>query len=340
MPLPATPQKAGPWLGLAMQALSRRLRARRAFFAHCVQQPDKKVNHALLLIGSPGIGKDTILEPLRYAVGPHNFREVSPSQLLGRFNSFLKAVVIRVSEVRDLGDYTRFAFYEHMKPLLASPPSMLRVDEKFIAEYQVVNCSGAILTSNHLTDGLYLPADDRRHFVVKSEVTKEAFAPGYWSTLWNWYGDGGLQHVAAYLATLDISKFDAKAPPPKTAAFYAIVDSNRSPEESELEDAIDGLGRPAALTLKQIVDAERGSDFSMWLNERKNRRIIPHRFETVGYVVARNPDAESGLWVINGVRQVIYTNASLPVSQQLAAARALQVMRGGGGEKVDNPRRC
>jgi hypothetical protein len=326
--LPGDAKKAGPWLELVKKIFPDEHEHIILYFAHRVQKPVDKVNHALMLIGSPGIGKDTVLEPLRYAVGPHNFREVSPSQLLGRFNSFLKAVVIRVSEVRDLGDFTRFAFYEHMKPLLASPPSMLRVDEKHIPEYQVINCCGVILTSNHLTNGLYLPADDRRHFVVKSEITKEAFSPEYWAELWGWYADGGLQHVAAYLAALDISKFDAKAPAKKTPAFYAIVDANRSPEESELEDALDGLGRPAALTLKQVIDAEGGmSDFAAWLGERKNRRTIPHRFEAVGYAAARNPEAESGLWVINGVRQVIYTDASLPVSQQLAAARALQVER-------------
>jgi hypothetical protein len=322
---PGNPTKAGPWLKLVKKIFPDECEHIVAFFAHRVQRPGDKINHALLLIGAPGIGKDTVLEPLRYAVGPHNFREVSPTQLLACFNSYLKAVVIRVSEIRDLGDFTRYAFYEHMKVLLASPPSMLRVDEKFIAEYQVVNCCGVVLTSNHLTDGLYLPADDRRHFVAKSELTKEAFEPEYWAELWGWYADGGLQHVASYLAALDISKFDEKAPPPKTPAFYAIADSNRSPEEAELEDAIDGLGRPAALTLTQIIDTvSPHSSFGEWLSERKNRRAIPHRLETVGYAVARSPDAESGLWRINGVRQVIYANASLSVREQQAAARALQ----------------
>jgi hypothetical protein len=31
--------------------------------------------------------------------------------------------------------------------------------------------------------------------------------------------------VAAYLANLDLSAFDPKAPPPKTDAFWAIVDA-------------------------------------------------------------------------------------------------------------------
>ena len=34
------------------------------------------------------------------------FSEVSPSQMLGRFNTFLRSVVLRVSEARDLGEST------------------------------------------------------------------------------------------------------------------------------------------------------------------------------------------------------------------------------------------
>ena len=80
-----------------------------------MQRPHEKINHALVLGGKQGIGKDTILEPVKYAVGPWNFNEVSPQQLLGRFNGFLKSVILRVSEARDLGEFDRFAFYDHMK---------------------------------------------------------------------------------------------------------------------------------------------------------------------------------------------------------------------------------
>jgi hypothetical protein len=47
-------------------------------------------------------------------------QRTSPQQLFGRFNGFLQAVVLRVSEVRDLGDFNRYQFYEHTKHYLAS----------------------------------------------------------------------------------------------------------------------------------------------------------------------------------------------------------------------------
>ena len=80
------------------------------WLAHRVQFPDEKINHCVVLGGNQGIGKDTLLEPVKQAVGPWNFAEVSPVQLLGRFNGFLKSVVLRVSEARDLGEVNSYAF--------------------------------------------------------------------------------------------------------------------------------------------------------------------------------------------------------------------------------------
>ena len=58
------------------------------WLAHRVQRPQEKINHALVLGGKPGIGKDTILEPVKQAIGPWNFADVSPKQVLGRFTGF------------------------------------------------------------------------------------------------------------------------------------------------------------------------------------------------------------------------------------------------------------
>jgi hypothetical protein len=80
--------------------------------------------------------------------------------------------------------------------------------------------------------------------VAWSDASKEDFEDAYWNDFWHWYeNEGGIGHVIAYLNKINISDFDPKASPPKTAAFWSIVDANRSPEESELADAIDLLGR-------------------------------------------------------------------------------------------------
>jgi hypothetical protein len=293
------------------------------WLAHRVQRPGEKINHALVLGGPPGIGKDSLLEPVKQAVGPWNFSEVSPRQVLGRFNGFLKSVILRISEARDLGEVDRFQFYDATKSLMAAPPDVLRVDEKNLKEYSIFNLCGVTITTNHKTDGLYLPSDDRRHLVEWSERVKEDFAPGYWSQLWGYYERGGYGDVAAYLAAFDLSNFDPKASPPKTAAFWEIADANRAPEEAELQDVIDRIANPDAVTLARLIKVADKSEIGLWLSDRKNRRAIPHRLETCGYARVRNPDANDGLWVIMGARQVIYAKQTLSPKEQARAVREL-----------------
>ena len=95
--------------------------------AHRVQRPQEKINHAQYLGGPQGIGKDTILEPVKRAVGVWNFQETSPSALMGEWTGFLKAVILRVNEVHDQGDYDRFKLYDRLKSIEAAPPDVLKV---------------------------------------------------------------------------------------------------------------------------------------------------------------------------------------------------------------------
>jgi hypothetical protein len=305
------------------------------WLAQRAQRPAEKINHALVLGGDQGIGKDSLLAPAKHVVGPWNFKEVSPTQILGRFNEFLRSVILRINEARDLGDSDRFKFYDHMKAYTASPPETLRVDEKFLREYPVLNCCGIIITTNH-QDGIFLPPEDRRHYVAWSHTHKEDphFAGSYWNDLWAWYENGGFEHVTAWLLARDLGGFDAKAPPPKTPAFWTIVDSNRSPEEPELADLIEALDTPDALTLAKLQDVAElrfASGLSSWLNDRANRRVIPHRLERCGYVPVRNPDANDGMWKLTGRRQAVYAKTSLSMAAQIAAARQLQRLPGQSG---------
>jgi Family of unknown function (DUF5906) len=316
------PGQAGPWLNHVRRVFPDDADHIIKWFAHRVQRPEEKINHGLVLGGEQGIGKDTIVAPVKQGVGPWNFAEASPAQMLGRFNGFLKTVILRVSEARDLGEFDRFSFYDHMKTILASPPDTLRVDEKHLREHYVLNCVAAIITTNHKSDGIFLPPDDRRHYVAWSDLTKDDFLDGYWVTLWRYYEAGGYGHVAAYLRNLDISEFDPKAPPPKTPAFWAIVDANRTPEDGELADVLEKLSEPAATTIARIV-AAADTGLGDWITDRKNRRIIPHRLEKCGYVPVRNDYASDGLWKLSGRRQAIYAKSTLSIADRLRAAKTL-----------------
>jgi hypothetical protein len=292
------------------------------WFAHRVQRPAEKLNHALVLGGKMGVGKDTLLEPVKYAVGPWNFGEVDATAVLGRFNGYLKSVILRINEARDHGEFDRYAFYDKTKPMMAAPPDVLRVDEKHVREYPIFNVCGVIITTNHKADGIYLSPDDRRHYVAWSELTKDDFSGAYWDDLYSWYERGGMRHVAAYLAGLDISSFRPKAPPPKTAAFWAIVDAGRAPEDAELAGVLEDLGSPSAVTIADVMN-KAPDGFRDWLGDRRNARKIPHRFEQCCYEPVRNPDATDGLWAIRKRRVAIYAKCGLCLRDRISAAREL-----------------
>ncbi|WP_160153952.1 primase-helicase family protein [Microbulbifer sp. ALW1] len=299
-----------------------------SWLAFKTQNPGAKINHALVLGGQQGIGKDTILHPLRYAVGDWNFSEASPENIVGRFNPHLKAVILRINEARDLGDVNRFKFYEHMKPIIAAPPEVLRCDEKNMKQYGIPNVVGVIITTNHRTNGLYLPADDRRHYVAWSETHRDNFSTAYWDEMWRWLDEqGGKQAVAAYLNNLNLSQFDHKAPPPHTAAFTAMMEAGVSADNEDLQEVLEALDKPKAVTKEQLISqAEKSQlpELASFLRDRQAGRKLAVELDEAGYSRCNNPNAASHRWLIRDRKVIVYTRNDLPPHVALAAAKALQ----------------
>ena len=145
--------------------------------------------------------------------------------MMANYNDYMRWVVLRISEVRDLGEVNRYAFYDHMK----RRGDATRCDAGQRQVHSAALRGERLRRDLHhqLQDnGIYLPADDRRttsHGPISSwPILKRLLA-----AFWNWYmNEDGFSHVAAFLAERDLSSFDAKAPPNKTIAFWAIIDAN------------------------------------------------------------------------------------------------------------------
>jgi hypothetical protein len=327
--------QVGPWTDLGRKLYGEQWDHIEKWFAYRVQHPEVKINHALVL-GSKnqGIGKDTLIEAVRYAVGLHNCSDQGARQVMTKVrnghDSFLESVLLVVSEVHDLGE-ARFSFYDLTKPWLAAPPATMTVADKWIKQHPIMNLVGVIFTTNHLTDGLFLPAEDRRHYVAWNEdISPRDFPEGFWREFYQWYETGGLDHVTAHLHALDVSNFDPKGEPPKTEAFWTIVQANTSAEDAEMADALDRLGwpfceRPPALTLDQLLDEATGDLHKFLSDQAKSAKAITHRLAKFGYTTVRNMDAADGYWQIGGKggkRRVIYALGSDRTTRD-AAARAL-----------------
>lgn len=333
------PEDVGPWLDHLQRIYPEDWEWILCWLAWRVQHPEVKINHGLVLGGAQGIGKDTIFYPVKDAVGAWNWNEVGPDILMGRFNGHLKSVVLRVNEARDMGEMNRYQLYERCKALLASPPEYFRVDEKNMREHPVCNIVGVIFTTNHKETGLYLPDDDRRHYVAWSESVKTDFVepdedpihPRYFKQIYDWYHNGGKANVIAFLRQPSLlALFDPKAPPRRTEAWHQIVSANRSPEEAEIAGILESLDAPIALIVDDLIACcLDGSDQSLvslgeWLKDRRNARVVPNRLESLGYVSVRNSQDARGYWKINGKKEKIYVRQDLTVDDRLSAARDRQ----------------
>jgi hypothetical protein len=310
------------------------------WLAHRVQYPGIKPSFCIVLGGPPGIGKDTLLCPMRDAIGPWNCDEIQLHMMGSAFNDYQGGVFLRISEARDSGDGTtrgridHYTLNDRMKPLLASPPETFRLNRKHEPEYYAFNICGVIITTNH-PDALYITIDDRRYLIVWSARVAPEFSAEFFTKFYHWYyEEGGIGHVIAYLRAYDLSKFNPHAAPLKTNAFWAMVDIELNAEDAELEDALDALGktdpndktkiiRPDALTLEQLAAKAPGAD---WLRDSKKGRVVVRRLRDAGYVRIRNPKASSqkGLWRIKGKYTGIYVRKDMTHEAALKAAQQLK----------------
>ena len=108
------------------------------------------------------------------------------------------------------------------------------------------------------------------------------------------------------------------------------MDANRAPEDADLADILDACKNPGAITLDSLIQTARNEgrfQFCDWLSERKNRRVIPHRLESAGYVPVRNDAAKDGLWKLDGRRQA---DNVIPLERALVKHKVIVRMGDGG----------
>jgi len=346
------PDKAGPWLDLGAMLWGDDLPHLLDWLAFKVQRPSVKINHSLVL-GSRehGLGKDSWLAGVHRAVGRNNFKNIGATAALNyaehNYTSFLRASILRVSEVHDLGE-KRFKFYELTKDWGAAPPETITIADKHVKAHPIANVVGVIYTTNHLTDGVHIDEQDRRNFVAWSERLVRDFAAGYWAAYWRWLGfdaEGirklepgqvaGDEHVAAFLMARDLSAFDPFAPPPKTAAWRKIVTASANPTDTGLLDVLDTMGPdvswlgkqpPDALTMGQVAMAARRCGklgIADLFEGSRNVRKAAHRLDACKYVSVANPNRADDLWIVNGARTTCYARADLASPEQVAAVQAM-----------------
>lgn len=203
-----------------------------------VQNPNRKINHAVLHIGHPGSGKDTMWQPFLWAIGGaalSNVAIVRNEEITSQWGYALESEVMVFEELRQAEAKDRRALENHLKPIIAAPPEYLQVNRKGLHPYQALNRVFVLAFSNERVP-LSLPSDDRRWHVVYSEAGRMSDSEG--RAIWDWFQTGGQAAVANWLAERDVSAFNPGAAPPFTEAKAIMIEHGRSTAESYLVDLI------------------------------------------------------------------------------------------------------
>lgn len=203
-----------------------------------VQNPNRKINHALLIGGHPGSGKDTMLAPFFWAIGGNskaNCSLVRNEDLNSTWGYALECEVMEIAELRQSEAKDRRALENSLKPIIAAPPEYLQINRKGLHPYQALNRVFVIAFSNERA-AISLPSDDRRWFCLWAEAGRLPEAEA--RALWSWYQSGGFAFVAGYLASRDVSAFNPAGAPPMTEAKAIMIEQGRSSAESYLVDMI------------------------------------------------------------------------------------------------------
>jgi len=206
-----------------------------------LQNPNVKINHAVLHGGHGGSGKDTMWAPFMWAVcGPQlvNRGLIDGDTITSQWGYALESEVILLNELKEPEARERRAMANRLKPIIAAPPEYLVVNRKGLHPYDTLNRAFVLAFSNDMIP-ITLSSDDRRWFVVWSQA--ERMDPEAASVMWRWYREGnGFAQIAQWLYDRDVSAFNPGAAPPMTDVKASLVEHSMSTAESMIVDMIRG----------------------------------------------------------------------------------------------------
>lgn len=270
------------------------------YMAHRIQNPGEKPRFALLLGGEQGVGKDTAITMASMGIGVWNIAAIEAAHLESTFNEHAASVLVIVSEAANSADMTKWAFNERMKVLIAGQPDHLTINPKYGHKYSVRLHCGVIITTNHLSTGLYIPDDDRRYDVIDCATRREMGIVtlndrrDYFDKLWGWYEEeNGAASIYAALLERDISKFSASTGQRSTAAHKELIQVGMVHDQWCI-DAIDLLKRDDLIRADALWAATQQVDPEM--ARKKFNGSAQHSLRRLGYHRLINPNIRDGRW--------------------------------------------
>ncbi|MGY6278006.1 bifunctional DNA primase/polymerase [Methylomonas sp. MgM2] len=241
------------------------------WMASTLQRPHDKINHALLIAGTSRVGKDMLLNPLRYGLGQDNISEPPAGELKETYTDYLHHSKLVIFQEIQL--FEGLNLENKLKPMLAAPPDMLRVRLFKRGFYETPNIVQAIFMSNY-RDALHISEGDGRYFAVWTDA--EPMPKEYYTELVRWMENGGNGLVVRWLLDRNLSDFNSKQPAPLTQFKSELMVTSKSPLRYQLEDMIDSGDYPFN------VDIVRASDVAKVMRDKYSAKSVSAVLSEIG----------------------------------------------------------
>jgi hypothetical protein len=203
-----------------------------------LQNPNIKINHAVLHGGDEGSGKDTFWAPFIWSVcGPdlRNRGLVDNDSISSSWGYHLESEILIINELKEPDARERRALANKLKPIIAAPPDTLPINRKGLHPYDMVNRMFVLAFSNDPVP-ISLASQDRRWFCIWSHADR--MNPREAASMWKWYKSGGYQDIAGWLQRRDVSAFNPAAPPMMTEFKMNLIEQGMTIAESFICDMI------------------------------------------------------------------------------------------------------
>lgn len=217
-----------------------------SFFAYAVQHPGDRINHALVIQGEQGIGKDSILLAIEKVMGVHNCSQVTLQHVESSFNEWLFAKqLICFQEMLATG---RRNIYNKLKTYITDP--IHTINTKHVSLQRIANRAVYVFLTNY-KHALSLDPSDRRMWVWYSKMLKKS--PAYYERYYEWLSNPrSASWLLRFLLDYDTSKFRPSAPPPMTDAKRQLVEASASEIEQFLRQAAEAGTWPMGCDLVSL----------------------------------------------------------------------------------------
>jgi hypothetical protein len=265
LPSESTREDVEPWLEHLNYLYPNQIEQQHVlnWMAFTLQFPMTKINHALLIAGTSRVGKDMLLNPLRFDLGDANVCEPPAGELKETFTDYLHHSKLVIFQEIQL--FEGLNLENKLKPMLAAPPDMLRVRLFGRGFYETPNIVQAIFMSNY-RDALHISEGDGRYFAVWTDAQPQD--KEYYANLAQWLDRGGNGLVVRWLLDRDLCAFNPKQPAPITQFKSELMVTSKSPLRHQLEDMIAAGDYPAN------VDCLRSADVAKVFRDKYSAKSI------------------------------------------------------------------